>query len=98
MGGYVIVHREANKGKRRFDDELCGWTDDQGRRHIQMPEGCTDDVGNPRWMTGEEESEEGQQVYQVRERSRTTSVQRPGEPVDVKKDSRSTRFGSVRER
>ena len=67
LGGYVIVHREANKGKRRFDDELCGWTDDQGRRHIQMPEGCTDDVGNPRWMTGEEESEEGQQVYQVRE-------------------------------
>ena len=63
MGGYVIVHGEANKGNKRFDDDLRGWKDDQGRRHIQMPEGCTDDVRIPRWMTDEEESEEEQQVY-----------------------------------
>ena len=26
-GEYVVVHGEANKGKRRFDDDLRGWTD-----------------------------------------------------------------------
>ena len=81
LGGYVIVHGEANKRNRSwFDDDLRGWTDDQGRRHIQMPDGCPDDKGIHRWMADEEESEEEQQVYQVRERARTMNVQRHGEP------------------
>ena len=80
MGGYVIVHGEANKRNRSwFDDDLRGWTDDQGRRHIQNPEGCPDDEGISRWMS-DEESDEEQQVLQVRDRARTMNVQRPDEP------------------
>ena len=37
-GEYVIVHGEANKGNRRFDDALRGWCDDQGHSHIQIAE------------------------------------------------------------
>ena len=38
-----------------------------------------DEAGTRRWMTDDEESEEEQQVLQVRKRSRTISVQRTGE-------------------
>ena len=31
-GECAIFHGEANKGKRRFGDDLRGWHDDQGHR------------------------------------------------------------------
>ena len=45
-------------GTRRFDDDLWVYRDKRGRKHIRMPEGCTDEAGTCRWMTDDEESGE----------------------------------------
>ena len=74
-GRYVIVHGILNNSTRRFDD-LSSWRDDEGRLHLQLPEGCPDDVGISRWMSDEEsDGEQEEPADQI-------PTERPPRPCD----------------
>ena len=57
-GRYIKVHGILNNSTRRFDDNLSSWRDDEGHMHLQLPEGCPDDVGICQWISDEESDDE----------------------------------------